>query len=216
MHKPPDLSEASDQDLVARARDGDQEAYGELLRRHVRSIYKFVHRMVRDYDLADDLTQEVFVKAFSKLESHRPEHSFSSWILKIASNHVVNHLKREQRLRRRRLDTVPLEPTPDASSPRRLMAGGMRRAAWTTPTPKPRDVRALVPALEEALARLKETYRRCLILREIEARSYEDIAEIMDLPVGTVSTCLHRARRELRAALDPLREALEASSLTPT
>jgi RNA polymerase sigma-70 factor (ECF subfamily) len=215
MTPPLALSAASDQDLVASARRGHLDAYNQLVRRHRRSVYGLILRLVHDHDLAEDMTQDVFVKAFRELESHRPEDSFSSWILKIANNQALNHLKREQRLRRRGLDTVPLEPTPDASSPRKLMAGGLRPVGWSTPTPTPRDTRALAPALDEALARLKETYRQCFILREIEGRSYEDIAEILDLPVGTVGPCLTRARSELRAALGPLYQALRASSLTP-
>ena len=215
MSKLPDLSEASDQEVVASARRGRQDAYDELVRRHRRSVFALILRLVRDLDLAEDLTQDVFVKAFSELESHRPESNFSSWILKIANNRAVDHLRREHRLKRRGLDTVPLEPTPDASSPRRLMAAGLRAALSNTPTPTPLNTRALAPALDEALGRLKETYRRCFILREIEGRSYEDIAEILDLPVGTVGSCLTRARRELLAVIGPLRDALQASSLTP-
>jgi RNA polymerase sigma-70 factor (ECF subfamily) len=187
------------------------EAYDQLVRRHRRSIYVFLHRMVRDADLADDLTQDVFVKAFRQLERYRPEGNFSSWLIKIANHDALDHFKRV----RRGLDTVPLEPTPDTSNPRKLTAGALRPVGWSTPTPTPRDTRALAPALDEALARLKETYRQCFILREIEGRSYEDIAEIMNLPVGTVGSCLTRARGELRATLGPLHDALRASSLTP-
>jgi RNA polymerase sigma-70 factor (ECF subfamily) len=209
------LSATSDHDLVALAREGREDAYGELLRRHHRPVHALIHRLVRDHDLADDLTQETFVKAFGALAAQRPDKRFSAWILKIANNHAVNHLKRERRLQRRGLDTVPLEPTPDASSPRKLTARGLLAAASSTLTPTPRDTRALAPALEGALARLKEQYRLCFILREIEGRSYENIAEILSLPVGTVGSCLHRARRQLRAALGSRYEALRAASLPP-
>ncbi len=128
----------------------------------------------------------------------------------------MDHLKREQRLKRQRLDTVPLEPTPDVSTPRRSVAVRRRAAVWNTPSPTPLDTRGLGPALEEALGRLREHYRQCFILREIEGRSYEDIAEILDLPVGTVGSCLTRARRQLQAALGSLYHTLRASSITPT
>jgi RNA polymerase sigma-70 factor (ECF subfamily) len=200
---PPNLSGASDQELVAWACQGREDAYGELLRRHHRPVYALIHRLVRDHDLAEDLTQDTFVKAFGALERHRPESKFSSWILKIANNRAVDHLKREGRLKRRRLDTVPLEPTPDASSPRKRATGRLLAAASNTPTPTPLDTRALAPALEQALGRLKQRHRLCFILREIEGRSYEDIAEILDLPVGTVGSCLSRARKQLRATLGP-------------
>jgi RNA polymerase sigma-70 factor (ECF subfamily) len=128
----------------------------------------------------------------------------------------VDHLKREQRLKRRRLDTVPLEPTPDVTTPRKPAAGRHRVAVSTTPTPTPLDARALAPALDEALGRLKEHYRRCFILREIEGRSYEDIAEILSLPLGTVGSCLTRARKQLQAALGSLYGTLHRAPLTPT
>jgi RNA polymerase sigma-70 factor (ECF subfamily) len=211
MPLPPDLSDVFDQDLVAYARKGHMEAFDELIRRYRREVYEFLHRMVRDADLADDLTQDVFVKAFRQLESHRPEHSFSGWIIKIANNLALDDFKRV----RREADIVPLEPTPDVSNPRRLPAGGLRETLWSNPTPTPRDTRALAPALDEALSGLRDTHRQCFILREIEGRSYDDIAEIMDMPKNTVGTCLYRARRELRAALGPLYDDLQASSFTP-
>jgi RNA polymerase sigma-70 factor (ECF subfamily) len=110
---------------------------------------------------------------------------------------------------------VPLEPTPDAASPRILKARGLGAAASGTLTPTPLDTRALAPALEAALARLKQQHRLCFILREIEGRSYDDIAEILNVPVGTVGTCLHRARKELRAALGSRYDALRDASRPP-
>jgi RNA polymerase sigma-70 factor (ECF subfamily) len=193
MPLPPDLSDVSDQDLVALTREGHMEAFDQLVRRYRRYVCRFLNRMVRDPDLADDLTQDVFVKAYRQLESHRPEHSFSAWIIKIANNHALDDFKRV----RREADIVPLEPTPDTS------------------TPTPRDTRALAPALDEALASLRETHRQCFIMREIEGRSYEDIAEILDMPKGTVSSHVTRARGKLRAALGPAYDALRASSITP-
>jgi RNA polymerase sigma-70 factor (ECF subfamily) len=211
----PNLSTASDQDVVAAARQGREEAYAELLRRHHGTVHAFIHRLVRDRDLADDLTQDVFVKAFSELESHRPDHKFASWILRIANNEAVDHLRREGRLKRRGLDTVPLEPTPDASSPRKIAAHRLRAIVSNTATPTPLDVRALAPALEEALERLQRHDRLCFILREIEGRSYENIAEILDLPLGTVGPSLTRARNQLKAALGPLYDTLRRSARTP-
>jgi len=215
MPTPPNLSEASDQDLVASARVGHMDAYDRLVRRHRRSVYGLIVHLLHDHDLAEDMTQDVFVKAFRELESHRLEDSFSSWILRIANNDALNHLKREQSLKRRGLDTVPLEPTPDTSNPRGLTAGALRPVASSTPTPTPRDMRALAPALQEAMGRLKEKHRLCFILREMEERSYEDIAEILDLPTGSVGPYLTHARRELRAALGPLYDTLRATSTTP-
>jgi len=209
---PSNLSAASDQDLVATARAGHMEAYDHLVRRYRRDVYVFLHRMVRDPDLADDLTQDVFVKAYRQLEGYRPAGSFSSWLIKIANNHALDDFKRV----RREFATVPLEPTPDMSNPRRAPAGGLRETLWSAPTPTPRDMRALGPALDEALAGLRDTHRQCFIMREIEGRSYEDIAEIMDMPKGTVSSYVTRARGKLRVTLGPAYDALQAPSITPS
>jgi RNA polymerase sigma-70 factor (ECF subfamily) len=211
MTLPPDLSDAFDQDLVAGTLEGHMEAFDQLVRRYRREVHVFLHRMVRDPDLADDLTQEVFVKAYRRLDQYRADGSFLSWIIKIANNHALNDFKRV----RRDFDTVPLEPTPDVSNPRRLPAGGLRESLWSNPTPTPRDTPALAPALDEALAGLRDTHRQCFILREIEGRSYDDIAEIMDMPRGTVSVYVTRARAKLRATLGPAYDALRASSITP-
>jgi RNA polymerase sigma-70 factor (ECF subfamily) len=166
--------------------------------------------MVREHELAEDLAQETFVKAFSALKRYRPEFKFSSWILRIANNATINHLKRK------RLDTLPLDRSPYASAPRKITARTLQLADRSESTPARAERRALRPALEQAIGRLREKYRRCIILRDIEGRSYEDIAEILDLPVGTVSSYIHRARNELKAMLGPLRDALRAcSSRTP-
>jgi RNA polymerase sigma-70 factor (ECF subfamily) len=210
MSPPPHLSAASDQDLVAWARRGREEGYRELVRRYQRPVFKLIYRMVREHELAEDLVQETFVKAFSALKSYRPEFKFSSWILRIANNTTINHLKR------RHLDTLVLDTWPYASTPRKITARTLQLADRSESTPGRVERRALRSALEQAIARLREKYRRCIILRDIEGRSYEDIAEILDLPVGTVSSYIHRARNELKGMLGPLRGALRAcSSRTP-
>jgi RNA polymerase sigma factor (sigma-70 family) len=135
MTSSPNVSDLHDHELVTAAREGREDAYAELLRRHHEIVHTFINRLVRDPDLADDLTQEAFVKAFSQLESHRPEHSFSSWILRIANNHAVDHLRRERSLKSRGLDTVPLDPTPDVSGPRAIAAHRLRAIVSDTPTP---------------------------------------------------------------------------------
>ena len=117
MTTPSDIP-ASDQDLVAWVREGDTDSFDRLVRRHHRPVYGLIVHLLHDPDLADDMTQDVFVKAYRELESLRAEDSFSRWILRIANNHALDHLRREQSLMRRGLDTIPLDPTPDTSNPR--------------------------------------------------------------------------------------------------
>lgn len=113
-----DLTDASDQELVAWARQGREEAYGELLRRYQPSVLAFIYRIVCDHGLAEDLTQETFVKAFNALDSQRPESKFEAWIFRIANHVAVDYLRRK-RLDTLSLDTGPIPPRPGESRRRR-------------------------------------------------------------------------------------------------
>lgn len=195
------LRTASDQDVVLRALDGEETAYRELVRRYERPVFSLIFRMVRDRELAEDLAQETFVKVLNAIESYRPEFKFSSWVFKIANNTAIDHL------RRRELDTLSIEGSPHAATPEAVEATALQLGAIQ---PSPLDhveARELGGEIEAAIRRLRPEYRSCIILRHIEGRSYEEIAEILSLPLGTVKTYIHRARNELRDILGHLREA---------
>lgn len=195
-----DLSGAADQEVVERARLGREDAYRELLRRYQRPVFSLIYRMVRDRELSEDLAQETFVKVLNALDSYRPEFKFSSWIFKIANNAAIDHL------RRRQLDTLSLEGSPEATSPDRVEATALQLADRAETPLDELEARELGSAIERAIGRLRPEYRSCIILRHIEGRPYEEIAEILDLPLGTVKTYIHRARNELKDVLGPLRE----------
>ena len=190
----------SDQEVVARAREGREPAYRELIRRYERPVFSLVFRMVRDRELAEDLTQETFVKALNAVESYRPEFKFSSWIFKIANNAAIDHL------RRRELDTLSLDGSPHAETPEAMQATALQIGARQESPLDAVEAKELGGAIEAAIGRLRPEYRSCILLRHVEGRAYEEIAEILDLPLGTVKTYIHRARNELRLALAHLRE----------
>ncbi|MGH7586410.1 MAG: RNA polymerase sigma factor [Gemmatimonadales bacterium] len=195
-----DYVKLSDQEVVARAREGRETAYRELIRRYERPVFSLVFRMLRDRELAEDLTQETFVKALNAVESYRPEFKFSSWIFKIANNAAIDHL------RRRELYTLSIEGSPNAVTPEAMEATALQiRSATETPLQE-LEARELGGQIEEAIASLRPEYRSCILLRHVEGRAYEEIAEILDLPLGTVKTYIHRARNELRTRLAHLRE----------
>jgi RNA polymerase sigma-70 factor (ECF subfamily) len=196
----PDLAAKSDQDIVALARAGEEPAYRELIRRYERPIFSLLYRMVRDRELAEDLAQETFVKALNAIESYRPEFKFSSWIFKIANNAAIDHL------RRRELDTLSLEGSPHAETPDAIEATALQIGARQESPLDAVEARELGGQIEAAIARLRPEYRSCILLRHVEGRAYEEIAEILSLPLGTVKTYIHRARNELRQALAHLRE----------
>lgn len=190
----------SDQEVVARAREGREPAYRELIRRYERPVFSLIFRMVRDRELAEDLTQETFVKALNAVESYRPEFKFSSWIFKIANNAAIDHL------RRRELQTLSLEGAPNAVTPEAIEATALQLRDRLESPLEELEARELGGQIEAAIARLRPEYRSCILLRHVEGRAYEEIAEILDLPLGTVKTYIHRARNELRASLAHLRE----------
>src|SRR5690242_15008724 len=191
---------ASDQDVVLEARRGSDAAYRELVRRYERPVFSLIFRMVRDRELAEDLTQETFIKALNALASYRPEFKFSSWIFKIANNAAIDQL------RRRELDTLSLDGSPSAETPEAIEATALQIGDRQETALEEVEARELGGEIEVAIARLRPEYRSCILLRHVEGRAYEEIAEILNLPLGTVKTYIHRARNELRQALAHLRE----------
>jgi RNA polymerase sigma-70 factor (ECF subfamily) len=190
----------TDQEVVALARSGAETAYRELVRRYERPIFSLVYRMVRDRELAEDLSQETFIKALNALDSYRPEYKFSSWIFKIANNAAIDQL------RRRELDTLSLEGSPHAVTPEAVEATALQIGTRGESALDAVASIELGGEIEKAIAQLRPEYRSCILLRHVEGYAYEEIAQILDLPLGTVKTYIHRARHELRRALEHLRQ----------
>ena len=190
----------TDQEVVLRARSGQETAYRELIRRYERPIFALLFRMVRDRELAEDLSQETFVKALNAIDSYRPEFKFSSWIFKIANNAAIDHI------RRRELDTLSLDGSPHAETPEAMQATALQIGARQETPLDTVEAKELGNAIEAAIGSLRPEYRSCILLRHVEGRAYEEIAEILNLPLGTVKTYIHRARNELRLSLAHLKE----------
>lgn len=178
---------------MARALEGSQDAYHEIVRRYERPVFSLVVRMVKDAALAEELSQEVFLKAFRSLDGYDPGRKFSSWLFKIAHNTTIDHL------RRKRLDTVSLEGSRDGEDSHGLEQTLADEAARTPQQEAERS--DLSGALEAAVERLRPEYREVVLLRFQEGEAYQDIAEITGLPLGTVKTYIFRARKELAAHL---------------
>ena len=183
--------ESTDADLVAEALGGSQRACREIVSRYERPVFNLIARMVGERALAEDLTQDTFLKAFSRLRSYKPQYKFSNWLLKIAHNTAIDHL------RVRRPTTVPLDGT-DLQTAASVPA----TAEGTAADPLHRLEEAdLARALERALADLRPVYRQVIVLRYHEDLGPEDISQVMNVPVGTVKSHLHRARAELAVLL---------------
>lgn len=184
-------SGAADRELVAAALAGAQEAFRQLVLRFERPVFSLIARMVGDPAAAEDLAQETFLKAYRHLATYDPERKFSSWLFKIAHNTTLDHL------RRRELETVPLE-NPDEER------GGLVEVLTDPSERGPETVAQrtdLARALGRAVGALRPEYREVVLLRYQEGLAYQEIADIAELPLGTVKTQLHRARKELIEAL---------------
>jgi RNA polymerase sigma-70 factor, ECF subfamily len=186
----------TDAELVAGALKGSQDAYRELVKRFERPVYSLIVRMVQDPATAEDLAQEVFVKAFRRLNTYDPQWKFSSWLFKIAHNTTIDHLRKGTP------ETVPLEAEEDDKGKGSLSAV---LADETVEGPQAAaERRDLARSLERAISSLRPEYRQAVLMFYAHGASYQDICEVTGLPLGTVKTNLHRARKELAQAMTSL------------
>jgi RNA polymerase sigma-70 factor, ECF subfamily len=170
------------------------------VRRYERPVFSLLYRMVHNRGLAEDLAQETFIKVLNGLGSYNPQYRFSSWIFKIANNAAIDQL------RKRELDTLSLDGSPHAATPAEMSATALQLGDRHESPLEELEARELGGAIEHAIAKLRPEYRACVLLRHVEGHSYEEIARILDLPLGTVKTYIHRARNELRGYLEERRE----------
>jgi RNA polymerase sigma-70 factor, ECF subfamily len=195
-----DLPNLPDADVVVLAQQGREPAFRELIRRYERPVFSLIYRMVRDSTISEDLAQDTFIKVLNHLDKYRPEFKFSSWLFKIANNVAIDHL------RRRQLDTISIDGSPNAMTATEVEATSFDLADQAESPLDELASRELGSIIEEAIGQLRPEYRNCVMLRHVEGRSYEEIAATLDLPLGTVKTYIHRARHQLREALEHLRE----------
>jgi RNA polymerase sigma-70 factor (ECF subfamily) len=195
---PTNYADKSDQQLVRACMRGDERAARELISRFERPVFSLIYRMVRDRELAEDLAQEAFVRTFNNLKRYDPGYQFSSWIFKISHNLTIDHIRKKS------LDTISIHGAPDAVTTDRQEATSLTLASGDEQPDERLEAQQLGGEIEEAIGRLRPEYRTAIILRHVEGRQYEEIAEIMDIPLGTVKTYIHRARNELRESLGHL------------
>ncbi len=182
---------AADVNIVRQALAGSQPACEELVRRFERPVFNLIVRMVRDESTAEDLAQDTFIKIFRGLASYNQSMRLVNWVLRIAHNTAIDHL------RQRRLAVLGVRPDDDGESDPLQSLPDLKALS-----PEHSSVRAeLATAVDRALDQLRPEYRSVVVLRYQEGLEYQEIAEILDMPLGTVKTFLHRARRALAAEL---------------
>ena len=183
-----------DQQLVERAQRGDKRAYELLVLKYQRKLGRLLSRLVRDPAEVEDVTQEAFIKAYRALPSFRGDSAFYTWLYRIAINTAKNALVSN---RRRPVDfDLDLQDPEQYDRHARLKEGDTPEGVLLT-----EEIRNVV---ERAMEQLPEDLRTAIILRELEGLSYEEIAEAMDCPVGTVRSRIFRAREAIDKKLKPL------------
>lgn len=187
----PNLSDKAlkDYNLVKKAiENGDQKAYAELMSRYKDSIYFMLLKMVNNRDDADDLTIEAFGKAFKNIRQYTPDYAFSTWLFKIATNNCIDFI------RKRRKQTFSIDKGIETDD------GGELNIDIKSTQPDPEEnmmKKQKVMMMRDVVERLKPRYRKLVELRYFQERSYEEIAEELSLPLGTVKAQLFRAREFL-------------------
>ncbi|MGI8858464.1 MAG: sigma-70 family RNA polymerase sigma factor [Thermomicrobiales bacterium] len=196
LQRVPSAQDSNELQLIERAVAGDERAFADLVTRYQTAVYNLAYRMLGDAGEAEDAAQEVFLRIYRRLATYDAEHRFSTWVLSIASHYCIDLL------RRKRPWLVPLE---NISNWMRARTRGPEATALAIEQQD--TVRSL-------LAKLPEHYRLVLLLRYWHDLGYEEIAQVVDLPVSTIKARLHRARNALAALVNGdgrLADALQAS-----
>lgn len=183
----PSASSQADLLLVRRASGGDQKAFQELFNKYRQPLFYHILRMVHDREIVDDLLQEVFLKAFDNIYSYNPEYAFSTWLYRITTNHTIDYL------RKKKLKTYSLD------EPIKTKDGEMSIDVVDEHSVSDDEVirKQRAEILREALKSLPEKYRQVIELRHMDELSYQEIADIMQIPLGTVKAHIFRARELL-------------------
>ena len=181
----------TEQELVTRAKNGDQKAFEQLLLDNQNRVYSLALRMVNDREEAADLAQEAFLKAWQGLPSFQGDSSFATWVYRLTTNLCIDHIRRQKRRQ-------GVEPAFSLDDPE----GGWAEPADLSQDPQRHlERKELRRALEKALAALPDHHRQVLVMRELAQMSYQEIGQALDLDPGTVKSRISRARQALQKRL---------------
>jgi RNA polymerase sigma-70 factor, ECF subfamily len=187
----------SDLDLVQRVKNGDREAFNLLVLKYQRKVSRLVGRLVRNPDEADDVVQDAFIKAYRALPQFRGDSAFYTWLYRIAVNTAKNHLVSQGKR------PISLSELTSNDSDEESFELPVVTTDNNTPEAELMS-RQVAEAVNRAVLALPEELRTALSLREIDGLSYEEIAEAMNCPIGTVRSRIFRAREAVAAELRPL------------
>ena len=177
------ISQANEMELVTRAQNGDRNAFSELVRIHAQGVMNVVYRMCGNMHVAEDAAQETFIQAWLRLSSYRQKSSLRNWLYRIAVNTAIDMLRKEKRILPNAVEDLYL--TDSKAGPEAAFLSGEQ-----------------TELVQGAISTLPDASRAVLILREYEGLSYKEIANALDIPVGTVMSRLNYARKLLKEKLE--------------
>jgi len=189
----PDIHEAPDSidALIQRCLAGDQDAWAQIVRQHWRKVFNIAYKFTGKHDEAEDLTQDVFLKIFKSLDTFDRRANFQTWLVSVSRNLCIDHyrsVRKERETIDREIDASELSP----ASPDRGPFAALEQ-------------RDRVVLLRQALSALPETLRTAVVLRDLQELSYQEIADRLELPEGTVKSRINRGRAELARQVQKLR-----------
>jgi RNA polymerase sigma-70 factor (ECF subfamily) len=185
-----------DAECVRRVQQGDIDSFEVLVRRHEKAIFNLVYRLLGNYDEAAEVAQDVFLSAFKSIHQFRGEANFSTWLYRIGLNHASTRRKSLNSIQRRQL---PLDGT-------EVIADGAVDPAKNV------EDKEIQQRVQQALNSLDPEDARIILLRDLQDIPYEEVAAMLDIPVGTVKSRLHRARQALKTSLAPYFQANRKAS----
>lgn len=184
-------SSLEDDELVEQAISGDESAYKKLTGKYRKALHFHIMKMIKDREQIEDLVQETFVKAFDNLNTYNTNYAFSTWIYRIATNHTIDYL------RKKKLQTVSMD------EPVKTKSGEMEMQLRDKSAGTDREIirKQRQKMVQNAIGDLPEKYRKVIEMRHMEEKTYQEISELLDLPLGTVKAHIFRARELLYKAM---------------
>jgi len=170
---------------------GSEEARAELMRRHYRKVYNISYKFVGKFSEAEDLSQEIFFKIFNQLDKFKPNGNFLYWLQRVAKNHCIDHYRKTRKERKilvQQYENIPVKDVNVTGQDERLERQEKMKRIIS-------EINRLPPALKD-----------CLVMRDVHGYSYQEIARILNLPVGTVKSRINRSRKELMDKLKGIKE----------
>jgi len=190
-----------EKELVLQSIKGNEEAFGFLVNKYKNKVFNMAYGMTRNRETADDIAQEVFIKAYRALPKFRFKSQFGTWLYQITANHIRDHLRKQGKMQQFSLDNMQELPSSDKNHTDFIEKNQIEK--------KRREI------VHTAIKSLSAKHRIILVLRDIQGYSYDDIAKILKISPGTVDSRLFRARRSLRKKISPYLNQLGGNHAMP-